>query len=188
MKNSTVILVILMLAGATALERKVRGPASASCFFGFGDCGFADCAADRCDAPSPEMLRLQDEVGQLDDKLKGLSSALRSIDRSEKSIGQLINQARRDRNKARDLKLEPQVTEIYNKNVAALEERLKDIREQKVHLVTNRNNLKAKRIALQSDYELARVDARYATRKPKPSPLEALENAKASPGSIVFED
>ena len=184
MRNSTMILVVLVLAGASWLEREVvrNGPDRRH---------GSHSHAQKIRENTPELARARGRIEEVQKRLGSTCEAFRALEHSERAIDNLIRKAQRDRNHALRDQADRQIVDIYNRNLADLERRLAGIRSEKATLAVHRDGLEANKIGLEADLALKRIgNLRDDPAVTKPSPLEAIEKdvpKRSAPGCIVFE-
>ncbi|MEW6742590.1 MAG: hypothetical protein AB1486_07510 [Planctomycetota bacterium] len=187
MRNTTLILVILLLAGATLLEKRARGHLLP--YLRLHQDRHATARGLAC-APTPvdnaETRRLEAAIENVDRRLQATESALRSLTGNEQSIDNLVRQAERDYRQTMREFSDAKLREIYEKNIADLRRQLVEVRTERARLTTYRDSLKAERIHLRSSLDLARITVQYGTlgtvidEMQKPSPIESMEGEESS--------
>lgn len=169
MKNTTVILVILMLVGATVAERKSHRERASRASVE------VTYEKPRRIPDTPHTRALRNEMQDLERRLASTDSVIKTVSKSENGIESLIRQAERDRHHAlRDIDDDRTVKEIYDKNLRELEQQLAGLRTEKARLQAHRDTLKARRIGLQTELELARLSDKLASSEEKLSPVELI--------------
>jgi hypothetical protein len=169
MRSGTILLVMMVLGIATAMERKMdrRGRIWHA----------RDQEPAREVRSTPETRRLDEALQILKKNLDASNSALSFLNESARSMEQLVRNAERSRDQAAHLQ-DSKVLEIYEQNLDELQKSLQATHLQKAKLVAQRDHLKAQQLTLETQRRLIiEGDPAAAQRvfEERPSPIDQMD-------------
>lgn len=175
MRTGTIVLVMMILGIATAVERKVERRANLR---------RSHSAPVREIRSTPETRRLDEALQALSQNLAASKSALSCLDQSVRSMEQLVRNAVRNRDQAMHLQ-NPRVLEIYEQNLVELEKEMQVTQLQKAKLVAQRDRLRAEQLTLEMQRRLLAEGGTAVARQlmvERPSPIEQMDQVSEPPG------
>src|SRR4029453_16180974 len=169
MRRGTILLVVMGLGIATAVERRMDRR--------FRVWHQREAEPAREVRSTPETRRLDEALKILKKNLDASNSALSFLNESARSMEQLVRNAERSRDQAAHLQ-DSKVLEIYEQNLDELQKSLQATHLQKRRLVAQRDHLKAQQLTLETQRRLiAEGDPAAAQRvfEERPSPIDQLD-------------